>query len=99
MTDADGPNPNSPCQLPFKFGGISYNKCLFDQSGKYWCPTALNDDQEYVGGANNWGFCLASSCPIHDENHEKSAELPAKKGAIFSATSIAWKSKTIFLRI
>merc|ERR1711935_509176 len=62
LTSEDSPDRLSECKFPFKFSGILEDRCLPDHSGRFWCPTSLNNDQEYVTGPNNWGFC-STLCP------------------------------------
>ena len=61
-------NTNSSCILPFKVDGILHDRCLPDlNTGKYWCPTSVNQEQEYVAGTSKWGFCSQSCPPLNEK--------------------------------
>ena len=64
FTTIDSPEKNIPCVIPFKFEGIERNGCITDNDpkGRYWCPTKVNQNLEYVASEKDWGFCK-QSCP------------------------------------
>ena len=68
MTTPDSPlNPDTPCILPFKIGGIIHEECQLDLTmGQYWCPTKLGDDREFKIGEGNYGFCSATCPPLQE---------------------------------
>ena len=84
-TSADSPlNPNQACVLPFKFNSKLIEECLPLGPGGRWCPTKVNEYQEYIEGKNNWGYC-STSCT----NSVTFSESTRK--ATFSKKDIAWK--------
>ena len=50
-----GPAQNKSCVFPFKYNGIEHSKCIRDDRHAYWCPTSLDEE-------DNYGFC-SSNCP------------------------------------
>ena len=82
-------NPSVPCILPFKIAGISYTECLADMTSKFWCPTQVNEDLEYVLGQGNWGYCSSSCPPLSNDTIITSVI----EGTKFSSSNLAWKGK------
>ena len=62
-----GAAPNLPCIFPFRFNGVTHNKCTWDQAHltehKAWCSTLVDDTGHHVGGQGKWGNC-GPGCPI-----------------------------------
>ena len=84
-------NTNSSCILPFKVDGILHDRCLPDlNTGKYWCPTSVNQEQEYVAGTSKWGFC-SQSCPPLNEKFGNTIKKEFSKQAKFASRNTAWK--------
>ena len=84
-------NPSTPCILPFKINGIVYDKCLPEETGKYWCPTRVKNDREFVFGQKDWGYCSSSCPPLNNETIITSTS----EGTKFSTSEEAWKGKIL----
>ena len=79
--------------MPFKDAGVLHEECLRDvTTGNFWCPTQLNDEQEYVHGQGNWGFC-SPSCPPFEETKRKTSSKKSSidEGATFTTDQDGWK--------
>ena len=50
-----GPSPNMSCIFPFKYNGITYQKCTND-GDKGWCATSVDESGELVD-FTKYGFC------------------------------------------
>lgn len=78
-----GASPNLPCIFPFRFNGVTHNKCTWDQAHltehKAWCSTLVDGTGHHVGGQGKWGNCGAG-CPIptDDRNKGKGILAPGK---------------------
>merc|ERR1711963_141941 len=63
------PNPcltlsGTRCVFPFKYQGVEYYRCTFDDSPVPWCATSVDSNGTVV--TNSWGDCdntALSSCP------------------------------------
>ena len=60
-TTKTGPDPNKPCQFPFKYKSITYNQCTIDGNEENetsaWCSTKVDDSGNHVAGQGKYGFC------------------------------------------
>merc|ERR1711909_55370 len=69
-TTVSGASPNLPCIFPFRFNGVTHNKCTWDQAHltehKAWCSTLVDETGHHVGGQGKWGNC-GPTCPIAPE--------------------------------
>jgi len=83
-TTVSGASPNSPCIFPFRFNGVTHNKCTWDQAHltehKAWCSTLVDETGHHVGGQGKWGNC-GPTCPIPTDNRNKGSGIlaPARK--------------------
>ena len=50
------------CKFPFKYNGVSYNKCTDVKSpGQFWCSTQTHEvTKQHI--YNKYGYC-ADGCP------------------------------------
>ena len=58
-----------PCVMTWTYpiNGVTYTGCANphnDPKGN-WCPTLLNNDNEFESTAGKWGYC-SDNCPIDD---------------------------------
>ena len=70
----DGEDPGIECANPesnytwtYPTTGANYTGCANphnDPKGN-WCPTLLNNDNEFESTAGKWGYC-SDNCPIDD---------------------------------
>ena len=59
-----GHEPDKPCIFPFDHNGVKYQGCAsIENNGKYWCPTAADENDARVSG--KWGNCN-SNCYVDD---------------------------------
>ena len=78
-----GADPNLPCIFPFRFNGVTHNKCTWDQAHltehKAWCSTLVDETGHHVGGQGKWGNC-GPGCPIPPDDRGKGSGilLPGK---------------------
>ena len=67
-----GATPNVSCIFPFKFNGIVYNTCIWNQAHmtdhKAWCSTLVDNKGKHVGGQGKWGTC-GPGCPIPPDDN------------------------------
>ena len=79
-TTVSGAAPNLPCIFPFRFNGVTHNKCVWDQAHltahKAWCSTLVDETGHHVGGQGKWGNC-GPSCPIPTDNRNKGSGILA----------------------
>ena len=79
-TTVSGAAPNLPCIFPFRFNGVTHNKCTWDQAHltehKAWCSTLVDETGHHVGGQGKWGNC-GPSCPIPSDNRNKGSGILA----------------------
>ena len=79
-TTVSGASPNLPCIFPFRFNGVTHNKCTWDQAHltehKAWCSTLVDETGHHVGGQGKWGNC-GPSCPIPPDNRNKGSGILA----------------------
>ena len=82
-----GAAPSLPCIFPFRFNGVTHNKCTWDQAHltehKAWCSTLVDETGHHVGGQGKWGNC-APGCPIPpDDRNKGTGAVPPGKTSIF----------------
>ena len=62
-----GAAKGKPCIFPFKFNGVVYSECTWNQAHltehKAWCSTLVDASGTHVGGQGKWGNCGAG-CPV-----------------------------------
>ena len=60
-TTKTGPDPNKPCQFPFKYDSITFNQCITHGNGEdetlAWCSTKVDNFGNHVVGQGKYGFC------------------------------------------
>ena len=75
-----GASPNLPCIFPFRFNGVTHNKCTWDQAHltehKAWCSTLVDETGHHVGGQGKWGNC-GPGCPIPTDDRNKGSGILA----------------------
>ena len=60
LCTAFGGDKDGDCIFPFEYKGTLHNKCGdFDNSGKEWCATKVNSNNEL----DKWGYCDCG-CPM-----------------------------------
>ncbi len=54
-----GSNVTKQCIFPFYYNDTKYSGCIADEktNGKFWCPTNVDDDGNYINGGGYWGHC------------------------------------------
>eukprot|EP00397_Hematodinium_sp_SG-2012_P007865 GEMP01007916.1.p1 GENE.GEMP01007916.1~~GEMP01007916.1.p1 ORF type:complete len:878 (+),score=108.53 GEMP01007916.1:76-2709(+) len=70
------------CIFPFSWNGLELTSCTyFNSVGRAytseegaWCPTSVNDKNEYVGGSKKWDYC-SRDCAV-EETHLHWGETP-----------------------
>ena len=82
-----GAAPSLPCIFPFRFNGVTHNKCTWDQAHltehKAWCSTLVDETGHHVGGQGKWGNC-GPGCPIPpDDRNKGTGAVPPGKTSIF----------------
>ena len=62
-----GASKGKPCIFPFKFNGVLYSECTWNQAHltehKAWCSTLVDASGTHVGGQGKWGNC-GPGCPV-----------------------------------
>ena len=75
-----GASPDLPCIFPFRFNGVTHNKCTWDQAHltehKAWCSTLVDETGHHVGGQGKWGNC-GPGCPIPTDDRNKGSGIAA----------------------
>ena len=75
-----GAAPSLPCIFPFRFNGVTHNKCTWDQAHltehKAWCSTLVDETGHHVGGQGKWGNC-GPGCPIPTDDRNKGSGIIA----------------------
>ena len=60
-TTTTGPDPNKPCQFPFKYESVTFNQCITHGNEEYetlaWCSTKVDGSGNHVVGQGKYGFC------------------------------------------
>lgn len=64
LPTTDGTPLSLPCVFPFKYKGLTFDKCTeeFDKDRKPWCSVQVNSEGEHVSGAGLWGHCDLDTC-------------------------------------
>ena len=76
-----GASKGKPCIFPFKFNGVTYSECTWNQAHltehKAWCSTLVDASGTHVGGQGKWGNC-GPGCPVppDDRNNNGTAAAP-----------------------
>merc|ERR1712235_230394 len=63
------------CQFPFIFQGQTFTSCTSYLDDKPWCPTKVDQFNNFIAGAQEWGYCN-SDCP-DDQGYPASGAGPA----------------------
>ena len=60
-----GPAAKKPCSFPFRYNGVTYDKCTYDSADGNipWCSTLVDDNQNHVPGGGHYGDC-GPNCPL-----------------------------------
>ena len=67
-TTISGPSTNQRCILPFKFNGVTHQKCPTDPEDKtkHWCSTKVDQNGQHISGIGAYGNC-GPNCPLVSE--------------------------------
>ena len=67
-TTISGPSTNQRCVLPFKFNGVTHQKCPTDPEDKtkHWCSTKVDQNGQHISGIGAYGNC-GPNCPLVSE--------------------------------
>ena len=79
-----GASKGKPCIFPFKFNGVLYSECTWNQAHltehKAWCSTLVDASGTHVGGQGKWGNC-GPGCPVPPDDRPGSAGSDDKPGS------------------
>jgi len=73
LVEETGSGSKKPCVFPFKYRGITYNKCTFVDnapSTNPWCSTKTESNNDHIGGGGFYGDCLSGACPVLSDDTE-----------------------------
>ena len=65
-----GPAPNKPCVFPFRFKGVTYKTCTFEQSSTPWCSTGVDKYGNHISNKGLYGNCDSRKCPMPEQGYK-----------------------------